>query len=58
MATYAKLPATGQTAGDVYNVEADGMNYAWTGSAWDALGMVLEIEYLTNAEIDEIIGAW
>ena len=57
VATYAKRPATGQTAGDVYNVEADGMNYAWTGSAWDALGMVLEIEYLTNAEIDEIIGA-
>lgn len=57
VATYADLPATGQTAGDVYNVEADGMNYAWTGEAWDALGMVLEIEYLTNAEIDEIIGA-
>ena len=57
VATYADLPTTGLTAGDVYNVEADGMNYAWTGTAWDALGMVLEIEYLTNAEIDEIIGA-
>lgn len=57
VAAYADLPTTGLTAGDVYNVEADGMNYAWTGKAWDALGMVLEIEYLTNAEIDEIIGA-
>lgn len=57
VATYADLPTTGLTVGDVYNVEADGMNYAWTGTAWDALGMVLEIEYLTNAEIDEIIGA-
>ena len=57
VATYADLPSIGLTAGDVYNVEADGMNYAWTGTAWDALGMVLEIEYLTNAEIDEIIGA-
>lgn len=25
--------------GDVYNVESDGMNYAWNGTAWDALGM-------------------
>ena len=57
VAAYSNLPTTGLTAGDVYNVEADGMNYAWTGTAWDALGMVLEIEYLTNAEIDEIIGA-
>ena len=24
--------------GDVYNVIADGMNYAWTGAEWDALG--------------------
>lgn len=57
VAAYSNLPTTGLTAGDVYNVEADGMNYAWTGKAWDALGMVLKIEYLTNAEIDEIIGA-
>ena len=25
--------------GDVYNVESDGMNYAWNGTSWDALGM-------------------
>lgn len=28
----AELPATGNTTGDVWNVEADGMNYAWNGT--------------------------
>ena len=37
VATFADLPSSGQTTGDVYNVEADGMNYAWNGTAWDAL---------------------
>lgn len=36
--TYSDLPSTGLTVGDVYNVETDGSNYAWTGSAWDKLG--------------------
>lgn len=43
VATYAALPANAE-AGDVYNVQAAyqghpaGTNWAWTGSAWDALG--------------------
>ena len=41
-------------AGDVWNVEATGMNYAWTGDAWDALGETFEIQSITNAEIDSI----
>lgn len=53
-ANYASLPATGNTEGDVWNVEATGMNYAWTGETWDALGQTLEIESITNAEIDSI----
>ena len=48
------LPTTGNTEGDVYNVEADGGNYAWTGTAWDALGGTVAIETATDAEIDAI----
>lgn len=32
-----KLPSSGNTTGDVYDV-GDGMNYAWNGTKWDALG--------------------
>lgn len=45
------LPASA-TAGDVYNVEADGMNYAWNGTAWDNLGTILEVA--VESEIDAI----
>lgn len=51
---YASLPAADSQSGDVWNVEATGMNYAWTGEAWDALGQSFEIQTVTNAEIDAI----
>lgn len=51
---FASLPTEGNAAGDVWNVEATGMNYAWTGTEWDALGESFEIESITNAEIDAI----
>lgn len=54
VASYSALPTEGNSAGDVYNVEASGMNYAWTGEDWDALGEIMEIESITDAEIDEI----
>ena len=38
VATYADLPSLNLTIGDVYNVESDGSNYAWDGTAWDKLG--------------------
>lgn len=38
VSTYSDLPSTDLTIGDVYNVETDGSNYAWTGTAWDKLG--------------------
>ena len=57
-------------AGDVYNVTATNMNYAWveddedpTASAWDPLGMTIDlsgyireedIESMTNADIDAL----
>lgn len=57
VASYADLPSTGNTAGDVYDVQSDGMNYAWTGTAWDQLGMTLEIQSISNADIDTIMAA-
>lgn len=44
VATVDDLAKTGNKKGDVYNVESTGMNYAWTGTAWDALGGTLDIE--------------
>ena len=38
----------------MWNVEDTGMNYAWTGEEWDALGQVFEIQAITNGEIDSI----
>ena len=53
-ATFSALPTSGNVAGDVWNVEDTGMNYAWTGTAWDALGATFEINSITNGEIDTI----
>ena len=53
-ATFSALPTSGNVAGDVWNVEDTGMNYAWTGTAWDALGSTFEINSITNGEIDTI----
>ena len=55
VAGVANLPVSGNTAGDVYNVTADGMNYAWTGTEWDALGSTFEVTSISNAEIDTIV---
>ena len=60
IADASKLPTSGQTTGDVYNIEASsvyggaGMNVAWNGSAWDPLGEIFTITAITNAEIDTI----
>ena len=47
--------------GDVYNVESDGMNYAWNGTAWDALGMDVTLAGLgvtaTAADLNMTAGA-
>lgn len=53
VATVDDLPTSAEN-GHVYNVEADGMNYAWNGTEWDALGGHIDIETITNAEIDAI----
>ena len=50
-------PATG----DVYNVEDTGMNYAWNGTKWDALGTVTTLTSLgvtaSATELNYMAGA-
>ncbi len=49
VATYADLPTTNLTIGDVYNVEDTGDNYAWTGTVWDKLAGTVDLSaYLTT----------
>lgn len=55
VATKDSLPTEGRTAGDVWNAEDTGMNYAWDGEAWDALGGMFTVESITNEEIDAIL---
>jgi hypothetical protein len=57
VATVSALPASGNTTGDVYNVEATGMNYAWNGTAWDALGEIFTFTSISNSEIDTIVAS-
>ena len=63
---YSELTEKEDTAqeGDVWNVEENGQNYAWTGSAWDSLGATVDLtQYwakadltaMQNADIDKIM---
>lgn len=57
VATYDALPSAlteGLEIGHVYNVESTGMNYGWTGTAWDALGEVFSIDRISEEEIDAL----
>lgn len=56
VASTDKLPTSGQTIGDVYDV-GNGMNYAWNGSNWDALGEIFTITKITNTEIDNVLAS-
>jgi len=64
-AAYANLPTTGNEVGDVWNVETDDMNYAWTGTKWDPLGASVDLtgyattEAMTaalNNKVDKVSG--
>lgn len=71
VATVADLPASGNTVGDVYDVQATGVNYAWDGTNWDALGTYVDtsafwtsasgqsntLEAMTVAEVNAILNA-
>lgn len=54
VAAVSDLPGN-SAVGDVWNVEDTGMNYGWTGSVWDPLGQLFEIEAITAAEVDAIV---
>ena len=56
VASTDKRPTSGQTIGDVYDV-GNGMNYAWNGSNWDALGEIFTITKITNTEIDTVLAS-
>lgn len=58
VANQAALPSTGNTTGDVYNVEVKsdygpaGTNVAWTAEGtWDSLGGNFSIDFATAAEV-------
>lgn len=55
--TVADLPASGNQTGDFYNVLLTGENYAWDGSAWDQTGSMVDLQPITNAEIDTIVAS-
>lgn len=51
VSTYSALEAIeNPEVGDVYNVQASGMNYAWDGDIWDALGSGINIDTLSNSD--------
>lgn len=63
VASYNLLPTTGNVKGDVWDVQDTGMDYAWTGTAWNALGTTVDLSNywaksqlvaITNAEIDAL----
>jgi hypothetical protein len=58
VATYSALPTTNLTIGDVYDVTESGMNYAWNGTSWDALGGLTDLtNYYTKTEVDTSLAA-
>ena len=53
--TISLLPSDDNITGDIYNVEDSGMNYAWNGTEWDALGEIFTITAISNNDIDIIM---
>lgn len=50
VANESALPKSGQAIGDVYDLQDTGMNVAWNGTAWDKLGISVDLSpYLTIA---------
>lgn len=57
VATISDLPSTGNTIGDVYDVQSTDMNYAWNGTEWDQLGGTFTIDSISNSDIDTIMAS-
>lgn len=53
--SFDELPKSGNKVGDVYDV-SDGMNYAWDGTKWDALGAttVSADSYLSDESVNPV----
>ncbi|MBY0244191.1 MAG: hypothetical protein K2Q03_01930 [Sphingobacteriaceae bacterium] len=56
VATVVALPNVGNKVGDTYNVSADGMNYAWNGTTWDALGGQVDLSaYYLKTDVNALL---
>ena len=61
VATVEDLPNTNNEAGDFYNVNSTGENYAWapaegnTPAHWDIVGNIIDMQAISNSEIDDIV---
>jgi hypothetical protein len=54
--TFADLPTTDRIIGDVWNViTPNGMNYAWNGTEWDALGGAVDISNFVTLDTAQTI---
>lgn len=59
--TYDSLPTENVSNGDVYNVESDGMNYAWdeANQKWDSLGIIIDLsKYSTTEQIELMLNQY
>lgn len=51
VSSVSDLPTQNQKVGDVYDVQSDGMNYAWNGTDWDSLGSTIDLSsYIKNTD--------
>lgn len=61
VSTYDNLPTENVSNGDVYNVESDGMNYAWdeANQKWDSLGIIIDLsKYSTTEQIELMLNQY
>lgn len=48
--TFEELPEEGNQNGDVWDVQADGHNYAWNGTGWDKLSGAVDLSAYATTE--------
>lgn len=54
--TYESLPKEGNQIGDVWNINENGANYAWTGEIWDKLSETIDLSvYYTKSEANTLL---
>lgn len=57
VASVSSLPDSADI-GDVYNVTDTGMNYAWTGSEWDALSSIVDLTSIIKDSENNTSSTW